>query len=209
MGTKSGPAGRSLRALQSALHRTALQPTRADSYPRAVCVLSGHQTVFRRCRLRVAALAADLYPRPLHSGPHPSTRAAAMTRSPHVPRTRLSSALLLSCARFLLPQALGVGRRALGGLGRPRSQLGYERWNPLRALGILIGFAGCCFVVLYKPEPSADGSSPLAGNILFFINCLGMPCLRCSELNSDSLHSGIAQRPLLRVAVAALSADLS
>jgi hypothetical protein len=50
--------------------------------------------------------------------------------------------------------------------------LGWESATPLKVTGILVAFGGAAFMVFYGAEITV-GSSVFAGNILFFINCLG------------------------------------
>jgi drug/metabolite transporter (DMT)-like permease len=50
--------------------------------------------------------------------------------------------------------------------------LGWESATPLKVAGILIAFGGAAFMVFYGQHITV-GSSVFAGNILFFINCLG------------------------------------
>jgi len=50
--------------------------------------------------------------------------------------------------------------------------LGWERPTLFKSLGIFVAFGGAAFMVFYKSS-SDTGSSPLVGNLLFFVNCAG------------------------------------
>eukprot|EP00471_Norrisiella_sphaerica_P000535 CAMPEP_0184480942 /NCGR_PEP_ID=MMETSP0113_2-20130426/2477_1 /TAXON_ID=91329 /ORGANISM="Norrisiella sphaerica, Strain BC52" /LENGTH=385 /DNA_ID=CAMNT_0026859765 /DNA_START=139 /DNA_END=1296 /DNA_ORIENTATION=+ len=50
--------------------------------------------------------------------------------------------------------------------------IGRERATLFKILGILLAFGGACFIVFYGAKMQA-GSAELAGNILYFFNCLG------------------------------------
>lgn len=50
--------------------------------------------------------------------------------------------------------------------------LGWERPTWMKLAGILVSFGGAAFMVFYDGGGST-GKSPLAGNLLFFVNCAG------------------------------------
>ncbi|KAK3288282.1 hypothetical protein CYMTET_4237 [Cymbomonas tetramitiformis] len=51
--------------------------------------------------------------------------------------------------------------------------LGWESATPFKLLGIFIAFGGAAFMVFYGQHFSSSSTGLLAGNILFFLNCLG------------------------------------
>jgi len=50
--------------------------------------------------------------------------------------------------------------------------IGWEKATVMKILGILIAFGGAVFIVFFGSQLK-EGSSELAGNILYFFNCLG------------------------------------
>mmetsp|Transcript_36504 Transcript_36504/g.70389 ORF Transcript_36504/g.70389 Transcript_36504/m.70389 type:complete len:261 (+) Transcript_36504:418-1200(+) len=50
--------------------------------------------------------------------------------------------------------------------------LGWEKATFFKIIGILLAFGGACFIVFYGAHIEAGGAE-LAGNILYFLNCLG------------------------------------
>ena len=50
--------------------------------------------------------------------------------------------------------------------------IGWEKATSLKIVGVLLAFGGAAFIVFYGAEIES-GSQELAGNILYFLNCLG------------------------------------
>jgi len=61
-------------------------------------------------------------------------------------------------------QAVMVTAMAIG--------IGWEKATPFKIIGIFLAFGGACFIVFYGSHIES-GSAELAGNILYFFNCLG------------------------------------